>query len=39
MHVPIDSAKKAELANATLKSLGHLPFYPPSVGVWPGGQI
>jgi uncharacterized protein (DUF1800 family) len=38
MHVPIDSAKKAKLVNATLKSLGQLPFYPPSVGGWPGGQ-
>ncbi|KUI33486.1 DUF1800 family protein [Mycobacterium sp. GA-2829] len=38
MHIPIDSPRKAKHVNATLKSLGQLPFYPPSVGGWPGGQ-
>lgn len=38
MNLPIDDAKKSSKAIATLKSLGHLPFYPPSVGGWAGGQ-
>ena len=35
---PIDDSKRATRATKTLKSLGQLPFYPPSVGGWAGGQ-
>uniref|UniRef100_A0A5Q5CC85 DUF1800 domain-containing protein n=1 Tax=Mycobacterium sp. (strain JLS) TaxID=164757 RepID=A0A5Q5CC85_MYCSJ len=36
--VPIDNSKRVKRATKALKSLGQLPFYPPSVGGWAGGQ-
>lgn len=36
--VPIDDSKRVKRATKTLKSMGQLPFYPPSVGGWAGGQ-
>ncbi|WP_460359529.1 DUF1800 family protein [Mycobacterium sp. ZZG] len=38
VRVPIDTEKKVKRTVSVLKSLGQLPFYPPSVGGWPGGQ-
>jgi uncharacterized protein (DUF1800 family) len=38
LEVRLESRRKAEIAIATLRSLGQLPFYPPSVGGWTGGQ-
>lgn len=35
---PINDAKQTKRAKKTLKSLGQMPFYPPSVGGWAGGQ-
>lgn len=38
LRVPIEDAGQSSRAISTLKSLGQLPFYPPSVGGWPGGR-
>jgi uncharacterized protein (DUF1800 family) len=37
--VPADKPAQAKLADATLRALGQRPFYPPSVGGWPHGQV
>jgi hypothetical protein len=37
--VPIDTPAHLRLAGATLHALGQRPFYPPSVGGWPRGQV
>ena len=34
-----DVAKELKLAETTLRALGQRPFYPPSVGGWPHGQV
>ncbi|MGA7050052.1 MAG: DUF1800 domain-containing protein [Mycobacterium sp.] len=45
LRVPLDESDKAgkpaqlKLAEATLRTLGQRPFYPPSVGGWPSGQM
>ncbi len=42
LQVPLDKpGKPAQLkwAEATLRTLGQRPFYPPSVGGWPSGQV
>ncbi len=38
LRVPIDTATR-KVADATLHALGQRPFYPPSVGGWPQGQV
>ncbi|OBF97918.1 hypothetical protein A5773_09445 [Mycobacterium sp. 852014-52450_SCH5900713] len=38
LRVPIDPAIR-KTADATLRALGQRPFYPPSVGGWPQGQV
>ncbi|OBH25250.1 hypothetical protein A5692_02760 [Mycobacterium sp. E342] len=38
LRVPLDGAT-AKFADATLHALGQRPFYPPSVGGWPNGQV
>jgi len=39
LRVPIDEPAQRKLADATLRALGQRPFYPPSVGGWPHGQV
>ena len=39
LRVPIDTPAHRRLADATLHALGQRPFYPPSVGGWPRGQV
>jgi uncharacterized protein (DUF1800 family) len=39
LRVPIDEPEVLKMADATLKALGQRPFYPPSVGGWPHGQV
>jgi uncharacterized protein (DUF1800 family) len=39
LRVPLDKPATAKLAHATLRTLGQRPFYPPSVGGWPSGQV
>ena len=39
LRVPIDEPAQRKLADATLRELGQRPFYPPSVGGWPHGQV
>ena len=36
--VPVDNPKRLNMIDATLRTLGQRPFYPPSVGGWPSGQ-
>lgn len=38
LQIPIDDAKLILSFAADLRSLGQLPFYPPSVGGWPKGR-
>ncbi|OBG91096.1 hypothetical protein A5697_10640 [Mycobacterium sp. E3251] len=38
VRVPIDPATQ-KAADATLRALGQRPFFPPSVGGWPQGQV
>ncbi len=38
LRVPLDGAT-GKFADATLRALGQRPFYPPSVGGWPQGQV
>jgi uncharacterized protein (DUF1800 family) len=38
LRVPVDNPKRLNLIDATLRTLGQRPFYPPSVGGWPSGQ-
>ena len=39
LRVPLDKPAQVEMAQATLRALGQRPFYPPSVGGWPHGQV
>ena len=39
LRVPIGNPAQRKLADATLRALGQRPFYPPSVGGWPRGQV
>jgi len=39
LRVPIDNPAQIKLVDATLRTLGQRPFYPPSVGGWPHGQV
>jgi uncharacterized protein (DUF1800 family) len=39
LRVPVDEPAPRKLANATLQALGQRPFYPPSVGGWPRGEV
>jgi uncharacterized protein (DUF1800 family) len=39
LRVPIDEPAQRKMAEATLIALGQRPFYPPSVGGWPHGQV
>jgi uncharacterized protein (DUF1800 family) len=39
LRVPIANPPQRKLADATLRGLGQQPFYPPSVGGWPRGQV
>ncbi|QLL08095.1 DUF1800 domain-containing protein [Mycobacterium vicinigordonae] len=39
LQVPMTDAKHLKLAEATMRALGQRPFYPPSVGGWPSGQV
>ena len=39
LRVPIDNPAQRKIADATLRALGQRPFYPPSVGGWPHGQV
>lgn len=39
LRVPVDKPEVLKMADATLKALGQRPFYPPSVGGWPRGQV
>ncbi len=39
LRVPMNDAKHLKTAEATMRALGQRPFYPPSVGGWPGGQV
>ena len=35
----VDTQPRLKLVNATLRSLGQRPFYPPDVGGWPHGRV
>ncbi len=39
LRVPINDPKQLKIAETTLRALGQRPFYPPSVGGWPHGQV
>jgi uncharacterized protein (DUF1800 family) len=39
LRVPVEEPAERKLADATLQALGQRPFYPPSVGGWPSGQV
>jgi uncharacterized protein (DUF1800 family) len=39
LRVPMDKPAQVKMADATLRALGQRPFYPPSVGGWPHGQV
>ncbi|MEE3751371.1 DUF1800 domain-containing protein [Mycobacterium intracellulare] len=39
LRVPVDNPKRLKMIDATLRTLGQRPFYPPSVGGWPSGQV
>jgi uncharacterized protein (DUF1800 family) len=39
LRVPIDTPAHRKLADGTLLALGQRPFFPPSVGGWPHGQV
>jgi uncharacterized protein (DUF1800 family) len=39
LRVPIDNPAQRKHAGATLQALGQRPFYPPSVGGWPHGEV
>ena len=38
LRIKIDTEPEAKRTRSALKALGQLPFYPPSVGGWPGAQ-
>jgi uncharacterized protein (DUF1800 family) len=39
LRVPLEEPAQLKMAEGTLRSLGQRPFYPPSVGGWPLGQV
>jgi uncharacterized protein (DUF1800 family) len=39
LRVPVNNPVQLKMAEATLRALGQRPFYPPSVGGWPHGQV
>jgi uncharacterized protein (DUF1800 family) len=39
LRVPVDGPARLKMVHATLRTLGQRPFYPPSVGGWPSGQV
>jgi len=39
LRVPIGPPERMRMLDATLRTLGQRPFYPPSVGGWPSGQV
>ena len=39
LRVPLDTPANTKMADNTLHALGQRPFYPPSVGGWPHGQV
>ena len=39
LRVPLDTPAQLKMAQTTLRALGQRPFYPPSVGGWPHGQV
>jgi uncharacterized protein (DUF1800 family) len=39
LRVPVDKPVRLKMIHATLRTLGQRPFYPPSVGGWPSGQV
>jgi uncharacterized protein (DUF1800 family) len=39
LRVPIDKPAHVKMVDATLRTLGQRPFYPPSVGGWPSGEV
>lgn len=39
LRVPIDTPARMKTLDATLRTLGQRPFYPPSVGGWPRGPV
>ncbi len=39
LRVPVDNPARMKMIDATLHTLGQRPFYPPSVGGWPSGQV
>jgi uncharacterized protein (DUF1800 family) len=39
LRVPVDNSRRLKIIDATLRTLGQRPFFPPSVGGWPNGQV
>jgi uncharacterized protein (DUF1800 family) len=39
LRVSMNDPKELKMAEGTLRALGQRPFYPPSVGGWPHGQV
>lgn len=39
LRVPMDRPAQVKMVDSTLRALGQRPFYPPSVGGWPHGQV
>jgi uncharacterized protein (DUF1800 family) len=39
LRVPLDQPARLKMVDSTLRTLGQRPFYPPSVGGWPSGQV
>jgi len=39
LRVPMHTPAQLKMAEGTLRALGQRPFYPPSVGGWPHGQV
>src|SRR6201988_2959687 len=39
LRVPVEKPARLKMVHATLRTLGQRPFYPPSVGGWPRGQV
>jgi uncharacterized protein (DUF1800 family) len=39
LRIPVDHPAPLKMAETTLRALGQRPFYPPSVGGWPHGQV
>jgi uncharacterized protein (DUF1800 family) len=39
LRVPLEEPARMKMVDSTLRTLGQRPFYPPSVGGWPSGQV